>query len=188
VSTQRIHFMGAPGSGVTSIGKALATVLQLPLFDTDSFVWFTDDALPYRRKRNTQHRLKFAKEALSAHPSWVLSGSLCGWGDALIPEFDLVVFLNAPAQVRIERIIKREIKRYGAARLIHGGDLQGVFDKFCNWAAAYSEPGASPNIRSEAAEREWLSEKITCPVLEFDTSLFSLDEIVQQIVLAVKSE
>jgi len=37
----------------------------------------------------------------------VLSGSLCGWGDPLIPEFELIVFLVVPTAVRLQRVRAR---------------------------------------------------------------------------------
>ena len=44
---------------------------------------------------------------------WVLSGSLSGWGDPLVPKFDLVVFLFVPNEVQMQRLRAREIQRYG---------------------------------------------------------------------------
>jgi hypothetical protein len=44
---------------------------------------------------------------------WVLSGPIAGWGDALIPSFDLVVFLHVPTVVRLARLQRSE--RAGAA-------------------------------------------------------------------------
>jgi hypothetical protein len=35
---------------------------------------------------------------------WVLSGSVAGWADALIPSFDFVVFLYVPTKVRLPRL------------------------------------------------------------------------------------
>jgi hypothetical protein len=34
----------------------------------------------------------------------VVSGSLCGWGDGVIPLFELVVFLWVPQEVRMVRL------------------------------------------------------------------------------------
>jgi len=52
---------------------------------------------------------------LASHEKWVLTGSLCGWGDGLIPLFDLVVFLWIPEDVRLRRMKAREFQRYGSA-------------------------------------------------------------------------
>lgn len=163
---KHLHILGAPGAGVTSLGKELAARLSSAHFDTDDYHWFTDDVLPYRRRRNPDHRRQLLSRDLTETPAWVLSGALCGWGDVFIPHFDAVVYLWLPAEIRIERIRARELARYGPERIAPGGDLHTVFEKFLAWAAAYDQPG--DNIRSREKELEWL-EKLPCPVLKIET-------------------
>jgi hypothetical protein len=51
-------------------------------------------------KRPVADRLRLLREALrNVNGPWVLSGSLDGWGDSLIPLFELVVFLLVPTNV-----------------------------------------------------------------------------------------
>lgn len=157
----KIHILGAPGSGVSTLGKALAGRLQIPAFDTDDYHWFTDDALPYRRRRNPEHRRQLLSADLNGSADWLLSGALCGWGDVFAPMFETVIYLWLPADIRLQRIREREIRRYGAERILPGGDLNAVFEKFLQWAAAYDEP--TGNIRSREKELEWLS-NLRCPV------------------------
>lgn len=163
---KKIHIMGAPGAGTSSLGKALAERLGYAHFDVDDVYWFTEDELPYRRKRNPDHRRKLLTERLAFTENWVLSGSLCGWGDVFIPQFELVAWLWLPASVRIPRIEQRERQRYGDARLEVGGDLNIVFEKFKAWAAACDAPDGG--LRSYQNELEWLSQ-LPCPVLKFET-------------------
>lgn len=162
---QRIHILGAPGSGVTTLGKTLAGRLGFSHFDTDDYYWFTDDALPYRRKRNVEHRCKLLREDLAANNQWVLSGALCGWGDIFAPEFDLIIYLWLPVELRLERISLRETKRYGADRLAPGGDLHPVYQKFLTWAAAYDLD--SGNLRSRAGEMQWMLQR-SCPLIRLE--------------------
>lgn len=161
-----IHILGAPGAGVTTLGKALADRMGARHFDTDDFYWFTGDDLPYRRKRNPDHRRRELAAALNAAENWVLSGSLCGWGDVFIPQFDLVVYVWAPVSERLARIHRREQARYAPERLAQGGDLHKVFEKFLDWAARYDEP--SDNPRSRQQELEWL-DRLSCPVVQLET-------------------
>src|SRR4029434_8468451 len=77
---------------------------------------------------------------LTAHDSWVLSGSLCGWGDVAIPLFELVVFLRVPHDVRMARLHRREHARFGT-RILPGGDMYEVSQAFLTWAASYDEGG-----------------------------------------------
>lgn len=164
----RIHILGAPGSGVTTLGKALAERLGFPHFDTDDYYWFTDDPLPYRRKRNPDHRRHLLQKDLEKSDTWVLSGALCGWGDVFMPQFELVVYLWLPVETRLARIREREIQRYGAERLAPGGDLHIIFEKFLTWAAAYD--AENENIRSRASELHWL-QKLACPVLKIEVEM-----------------
>jgi adenylate kinase family enzyme len=174
------HILGAPGSGVSTLGKALAARLQIPHFDTDDYHWFTDDALPYRRRRNPEHRRQLMRKDFAENASWVLSGALCGWGDEFIPQFDQVVYLWLPAEIRLARIRERERLRYGADRIGPGGDLNGVFEKFLAWAAAYDND--SDNVRSRAKELEWLA-ALNCPVLRIETEM----ELAEMVSLCLKT-
>ncbi|MCC6463528.1 MAG: hypothetical protein IT260_23865 [Saprospiraceae bacterium] len=172
----RIHLLGAPGSGVTSLGKALAGHLDYPFFDTDNYYWFTDDALPFRRKRNPQHRLQVMSADLKQAPCFVLSGAMLGWGDVWSPRFEAVVYRWLPADIRRARIWQRECERYGRERVSPGGDLHPVYEKFVEWAARYDlEPD---NRRSRQAELAWL-DTLSCPVLRLEEDL-PLDVLVQQ--------
>src|SRR5262245_57705431 len=95
----RIHITGASGAGVTTLGRALARRLDAPQFDVDDFYWLPPDP-PFVEKRPVASRLELLGERLAAS-RWILSGSLVGWGDPLIPLFDLVVFIYTPAEVRL---------------------------------------------------------------------------------------
>ena len=174
----RIHMLGAPGAGVTTLGRSLAECLNIRHFDTDDFHWFTEDALPYRRRRNPEHRRKLLTESLDAQDSWVLSGSLCGWGDVFVPRFQVIVYCWLPVETRLMRIRERELARYGPDRLASGGDLHAVFEKFCTWASDYDKD--SGNIRSRAHELEWL-QNLPCPVLRLEEEM-PLEESVAIIV------
>ena len=117
----RIHIPGASGSGTTTLGRALAVRLQCPHLDTDDYYWLPTD-LPFTHERERTARQHFLMDTLTAHTSWVLSGSLCGWGDVAIPLFELVVFLWIPQNIRMKRLRQREHERYGG-RMLPGGDM-----------------------------------------------------------------
>ena len=178
---KRIHILGAPGSGVTTLGKNLAEALHLPHFDTDDYYWIKqDDGLNYRRKRNPDHRRALLSPDLENNPEWVLTGSFCGWGDIFSPLFDLVIFLEAPGEIRAQRIAKREEKRYGKERITEGGDLFGVYVKFQQWSLEYET--RSEGLRSLQSEKKWLDD-LKCPIISveaFATESDVLQEITQR--------
>jgi adenylate kinase family enzyme len=168
----RFLLFGAPGAGSTTLARVLAKYLNIKHLDVDDYHWFTDDALPYRRRRNPEHRRQLLARDLDAADAWALSGALCGWGDVFIPRFQAVVHLWLPVEIRLARIRAREMARYGAERLAPGGDLHAVFEKFCAWAAAYDED--SGNIRSRLRELEWLGD-LPCPTLRLESESNELE-------------
>ena len=82
----------------------------------------------------------------------VISGSLCGWGDELIPYFDLVIRLVTPTEQRIARLKEREFQRFGN-RICEGGDMYEEHLKFINWAREYDD--GDETMRSKAMHDKW---------------------------------
>ena len=151
---KRIHIFGASGSGTSSLASALAARHGHRHLDTDDFYWFPTDP-PYQQARPREVRLSLLASALAQSPSWVLSGSLCGWGDPLIPEFDLVVFLVVPTPVRLTRLRAREAVRYGHQAIAPGGERHDAHVAFLDWAGRYDAGGAE--MRSRVLHEAWLS-------------------------------
>jgi hypothetical protein len=101
---------------------------------------------------------------LTAQGQWVVSGSLCGWGDVAIPLFELVVFLSIPQDIRMERLHRREHTRFGE-RILPRGDMYEQSQAFLMWAASYDEGGL--DTRSRQLHEEWLG-TLPCPILCFE--------------------
>jgi hypothetical protein len=101
---------------------------------------------------------------LTAHDAWVVSGSLCGWGDVAIPLFELVVLLSIPPEVRMARLHQREQARFGR-RILPGGDMYEQSQAFLAWAASYDKGGV--DIRSRRLHEQWLG-TLPCPILCFE--------------------
>ena len=150
----RIHILGASGSGTTSLAAVLAARYGHRHLDTDGFFWVRTDP-PYREQRPREERLALLRQALRASNSWVLSGSLCGWGDSLIPQFEMVVFLTVPTPVRLARLRAREVARYGRQAIGEGGGLHRSHVKFLEWAGSYDTGGVE--MRSRALHEAWLA-------------------------------
>jgi adenylate kinase family enzyme len=160
---QRIHILGASGSGTTTLGRALAARLQCPHCDTDDYFWLPADP-PYTHQRERTERAQLLMNDITAHDAWVVSGSLCGWGDVAIPLFELVVFLWVPQDVRMEHLRRRELARFGA-RILPGGDMYEQSQAFLAWAASYDDGGL--DIRSRQLHDQWLR-TLPCPILCFE--------------------
>jgi hypothetical protein len=110
-------------------------------------------------------------DTITAQDAWVVSGSLCGWGDVAIPLFELVVFLWIPHDIRMARLRRREQERFGE-RILPGGDMYEQSQAFLAWAASYDEGGL--DIRSRQRQDQWLS-TLPCPILCFEGE-YSIEE------------
>ena len=151
--SKRIHILGASGSGTTTLGSALAACLGCPHLDTDEYFWLPTDP-PFQQARSRTDRQALLGAALARHEGWVLSGSLCGWGNLFMPLFDIVVFLWVPPAVRLARLAARERRRFGEAALAPGGAMHAPYTAFMAWAAAYDDGGLE--LRSRRLHEQWL--------------------------------
>ncbi|MGH7769568.1 MAG: hypothetical protein ACREQP_19140 [Candidatus Binatia bacterium] len=171
----RIHVCGASGSGTTSPATALAAKHGHHYFDSDEFYWLPTDP-PYQHKRPPEVRLALLRSALAHSASWVISGSLCGWGDPLIPEFELVVFLLVPTQIRLTRLRAREIERYGREAIATGGKLHQTHVEFLDWAERYDTGGLE--MRSRTLHEAWLA-RLPGAVLRLEGDRSVADQLAQ---------
>jgi len=160
----RVHIVGASGSGTTTLGRALAGRLGCPFFDTDDYFWLPSEP-PFQHIRERGERQARLGGDLRAQPGWVLSGSLCGWGDVFIPQFELVVFLWVPPDIRLARLRARERARYGDA-IAPGGPQHDQSEAFLAWAARYDE-GLDVPERCRRLHETWLA-ALPCPVLRVE--------------------
>ncbi len=172
---RRIHILGASGAGTTTLGRALAVRLGIPHYDTDDYFWMKTP-VPYTQKRPAAECVAMMQTNLTARAEWVLSGSLCGWGDPLIPLFTLAVFVWIPVELRLSRLKDREIARYGAAALAPGGWFHQNHEEFMAYAASYD--GGGVEIRSRKLHDEWLA-KLPCQVLRIGTPLTVEEQIAE---------
>lgn len=167
----RIHIVGASGAGVTTLGRALASALAIPHYDTDDYFW-RPTASPYSEMRPPADRLRLMEELFLGRLAWVLSGSLDGWGDPVVPLFDLVIFLGTPTEVRLRRLRDREARRFGADAVAPGGWRHQETERFIEWASHYDDGSCEGRnlIRHEA----WLK-TLKCHVLRVDGTLATAD-------------
>jgi len=172
-----IHILGASGSGTTTLGQALEQKYGYKWLDTDHYFW-VPTAVPFTSSRPREERIPLMAASIEQNPKCVISGSLCGWGDVFIPKFDLVIFVYTPAEIRRERLEKREYSRYGE-RIRKGGDMYDEHLKFMEWAMLYDT--ADINMRSLKSHEEWLKQ-LTCPVIKLngtDTCEHNLNQLAQ---------
>ena len=168
----RIGITGASGCGVTTLGAALAARLGAVHIDTDDHYWVATDP-PYREKRDVPERLARIAAAQARTGRWVVSGTLDRWAEPTVREAELIVFLQVPTQLRLERLRRRERGRFGDA-LLPGGAMHETHREFMAWTAHYDD-GTEPG-RSRPKHEKWLA-GLGLPVLRLDGTL-PTDELV----------
>ncbi len=161
-----VHIFGASGSGTTALGRALAKATGWKQLDSDNYFWLST-AVPYTVKRPVEERVLLMNRALDRVEGAVVSGSLCGWGDLLIPRFTLAVRLYTDTALRIKRLKRRERKQFGS-RIEAGGDMAENHRVFLEWAAGYDEGGL--DTRSRMMHDAW-EKQLCCPVLRLSGSV-----------------
>ncbi len=168
----RILITGASGSGTTTLGRAVASRLELPFFDADDYYWEPTEP-PYRVKRDANvRRWKLVAELNDATRGAVVSGSVVNWGAEIENWFALIVFLTVPTHIRVERLRSREMGRFGR-----------IDDEFIEWAAQYEEGRMAG--RSRARHEQWLAER-TCEILRIEGEV-SIDQGVARVLTATSS-
>ena len=162
-----IHITGASGAGVTTLGRAICESFGHAHLDTDDFFWQPTDP-KFTVKRDVAERQRLLGDAIDACVGrCVISGSLTDWGDMFIPEFELVIYVKTPVELRLERLRARGIERFGD-RVLPGGDMERQNEEFLEWASQYDTAGTE--MRSVAMHYEWL-QKVTCPVVGVNGAL-----------------
>jgi hypothetical protein len=157
----RLHVTGASGAGTTTLARALADHWAVPHADADDYVWVPSDP-PYVEKRPGPERVALMERVFVAREAWVLSGSMLGWGDAVVARCDAVVFLTLDPEERLRRIEARERMR-GDGRPVD----RAAWAAFRDWARGYDDPAFEG--RSRVAHERWLA-GLGCPVLRLDSA------------------
>ena len=171
-----IHIFGASGSGTSTLGRAVAARTGYVFLDSDDYLWLPTDP-QYIAKRTPAERLALLEGDIDASEGAVVSGSLVGWGDPLIPRFTLAVRLTVPQDIRMERLMRREQERHGD-RILPGGDMYQIHRDFFTWAAGYDDGPAT--MRSRAMHDLW-QQKLSCPLLTLDGTR-PVEELAQAVL------
>ncbi len=156
----KIHIMGASGTGTSTLGDLLSMNLPHTYLDTDDYFWTTK----FTKQREVSQRRRMLKKDLALNKNVILSGAVCGWGDNLKNYFDLVIFLWVPEDIRLERLKEREFQRYGNKILV-GGSKYEQSKTFLDWASLYDSGGM--DVRSKKSHEHWMTD-LPCPVLKIE--------------------
>jgi adenylate kinase family enzyme len=146
---------GLNGAGKTTFARELAGLLGYRHMDIEQYA-FAPSELPYAapRTREETHGLMLAD--MEKFPRFVLSTVGGGLSEAIIGRLDLVIYLDAPLDIRLQRVRHRALDRFGD-RMLPGGDMYEQEQQFFDFVSG----------RSQTSVAEWV-ETLPCPVLRLD--------------------
>ncbi|MGK5627803.1 hypothetical protein ACSNOD_04970 [Streptomyces sp. URMC 123] len=110
---RRLLVLGSPGSGKTTLTKALSAATGLPARHLDDEYWEAGWGRP--RPETWERRL----DALTAAERWIIDGNYLPTIERRAPRADLVLLLDAPTATCLFRVVAR-------ARRIGAGDLTAL--------------------------------------------------------------
>ncbi len=177
-----IMITGPSGAGKTTLGRLAAEELCFAFVDIDDYVWRRDTALPFSEMYPMEEKISRLKDALSGCGHFVMSGSMCSFHEHFDPCFELMVYLYAPAPLRVKRVHQRELERFGE-RILPGGDMHEAHEKMLEGIAGYDYGvGASTLQKHEC----WL-EALQCRVIRLDGA-DAYEKNLREIIRAYKGQ
>ncbi|GHO98046.1 hypothetical protein KSF_080940 [Reticulibacter mediterranei] len=129
----KIHILGGPGSGKTTLAECIAARFHVPHHDLDKLGW----------KYGTTGWAAYLDETFSIaeQPGWVAEGIYLVWVDPLLYQADYIVLLEVAWPVTAWRIVRRHIiksvRRINPypTRLLYGF-LKNTYDYIVNRCTA----------------------------------------------------
>lgn len=106
----RVHIVGGPGSGKSTLGAALARHLGVRVCDLDTIA-LSEGADHFRPIRAVGARMEDVRR-LAADAGWVTEGSFLWWTNTLFERADVIIWLDPPWRLAALRIMRRHIREY----------------------------------------------------------------------------
>jgi len=134
----RIHVIGGPGSGKTTLGRRLAILGGMPLheLDTIGYVHGAGARRPLADKLSDINNL-------AEQPSWIVEGIFLWWTEALLQNADVILWLDPPWRIAAWRILLRHAKASLNGTNRHRG-LRRLLSFVLGSRAYYRDPPVAP--------------------------------------------
>lgn len=154
----RIHIIGGPGSGKTTLARKLGAYLQTEVYELDHIAFTGRDF----EERPFPDRV-VAIDGIANRPTWITEGLFVQWTDELLVRADIIVWLDhlnwERGFLRIaRRFVKSAIqegkKRYGLERFMRFSDyarhMKQLIQVFFSSRAYYETKTSRPTGRIES--------------------------------------
>jgi len=150
-----IIIFGANGSGKTTLGRELAHILNFKHMDHEAYA-FNESEIPYTNPRSYDECVELMLADIEKYGSFIISACTGDFGEKIENLYSLAVYIEAPLELRIERVKQRNLERFGE-RVLKGGDMYEQQAGFVDFVAK------RPLSRIE----KW-AETLACPIIRIE--------------------
>ena len=105
----KIHTIGGPGSGKTSLAEKLSKEIGIRHYDLDDLQW-DNQSDSYGAKRAPEERDRLLADVLS-QKDWIIEGVYYAWCQQCFADADMIFVLRVPRYRCRYRIIRRFVRR-----------------------------------------------------------------------------
>ena len=158
--TGRILLCGLNGTGKSTLGRALAELLGRPFLDIENY-WFPErqDGDAYETSRAPEEVFHALHADLVRYPDCILASVKGNVGEENRHLFTAAIWLHAPKEIRMQRIMDRSYAKFGD-RMRAGGELYETEQRFFDMTASRSEEEVGAGLR-----------RLNVPVIHADGTL-----------------
>jgi len=150
-----ILICGLNGSGKTTLGHALSEIIGVRHLDIEQY-YFANSGQPYATSRTREEVSALLKEDIRMNSDYILSAVNGDFDLEITASYRLIVFLDAPLALRMDRIRARAYKKFGE-RVLPGGDMYATEEKFFDFVQQRTTDRIEHFLNSQR-----------CPVLRLD--------------------
>jgi adenylate kinase family enzyme len=110
-ATLRVHIIGGPGGGKTTLSRRLGARLGLPVFEIDEIRERGGLGPNFRPLSPLVDRL-IEVGHIARQPTWITEGSALWWTDELLKAADVIIWTDIPWRVALMHIVARHFQLY----------------------------------------------------------------------------
>lgn len=131
---EKVIIIGCPGSGKSTFGRKLKSIIGLPLYHLDMMFWNED-----RTTVSKEVFIRRLQETMS-NSEWIIDGNYGSTMEMRIKECDTVFFLDYPTEICMEGIRERIGKPRSDMPWIENDNVDEEFISFINGYNLESRP------------------------------------------------
>ncbi len=166
----RLWLFGAPGSGKTTLARALSQRYGLPHQELDELFWDAGWRIV------PQPAFRGRIEAVAQGEGWVVDGNYTAAGPILSRHATGAIWVDLPLRVTYPRVLRRSLSNVWAGRELFGGNTETL-------GRILAKDGmptyALLNHRRNAKRYQWLSDRFPAPQVCLTAPRTVLDDAVR---------